>query len=111
MVVNILLLIIIFLSLIFIIFIISKKFFSLINIDLEQIPAERAAKIKKYLLKKKINRQIEGWQNKLREKQGKFKDYLKKIKNYLVVLTSKTLIFFKNKIEFIKSKYNNKTLR
>ncbi len=111
MIINILLLIIIFLALVSIIFIISRKFFSLTNIDVEQIPEEKEAKMKKYLLEKKVIRQIEEWQNKLKVKKEKIKIYLDKIKRNLIFKTTKVLIFLKNKIEFIKNKYQNKMPR
>lgn len=105
MIINILLLIIIFLSLGIIAFIISRKFFSLINIDVEQIPREKMARIKKVLLEKKIIRQIEEWQNRLKARKENFKVHFKKIKKNLISKIDKVLIFLKNKIEFIKNKY------
>ena len=58
MTVNIFLTIIILLCLTGILLIITKRIFYLVNIDLDKIPQEIAAKTKKELLKKRINRQI-----------------------------------------------------
>ncbi|GEM_PF-1329187 len=111
MVIDIFLLIIIFLSLVFVIFIISRKFFSLTNIDVEQIPEEREAKIKKYLLEKKINRQIKEWQDRLKIKRENFKTIWGKMRRSLNSHADKVLIFLKNKIEFIKNKYGSRMPR
>lgn len=111
MIIDISLLIIIFLSLISIIFIISGKFFSLTNIDVEQIPEEKAARIKKYLLEKRVNRQIKEWQDRLKIKRENFRIFLGKTGRILNSGMDKALIFLKNKIEFIKNKYENRMPR
>jgi len=109
--INILLLIVIFLSLIGVIVIISKKIFSLVNIDLEQIPEERTARIKKDLLEKKFIRQIGELKNKLKERENNLKvylkigiDFLKKIKEKIQPKIKLNLIFLRNKLKFIKNK-------
>lgn len=111
MLINILLLMVIFLSLIGVAVIISRKFFSLTNINLEQVPEERAARIKKDLLEKKFIRQIEELKNKLRERKNNLKIYLKTGKDFLEKIKEKILpkikaglIFLKNKLKFIKNK-------
>lgn len=108
MIINILLLIIIFLSLGIIAFIISRKFFSLTNIDVEQIPEEKIAKIKKILLEKKIIRQMEEWQSRLRAKKENFKVHFQKTVKSLASKIDKALIFLKNKIEFIRNRYEKR---
>lgn len=115
MLINILLLIVIFLSLIGIIFIISRKIFSLTNIDLEQIPKEKVARIKRELLEKKIIRQIGEWKDKLKAKKNTLKiyiktgvDFLEKIKEKAEPRVKTGLIFLKNKIKFIKNKYEKR---
>jgi len=109
--INILLLIVIFLSLIGIAIIISRKFFSLTNINLEQVPEERAARVKKDLLEKKFIRQIGELKNKLKERKNSLKIYLKTGIDFLKKIEEKTLpkieaglIFLKNKLKFIKNK-------
>ena len=109
--INIILLIVIFLSLIGIAIIISRKFFSLTNINLEQVPEERAARIKKDLLEKRLIRQIGELKSKLKERKNNFKIYLKTGTDSLEKLEEKLrprieadLIFLKNKIKFIKNK-------
>jgi len=109
--INILLLIVIFLSLIGIAIIISKKFFSLININLEQVPEERAARIKKDLLEKKLIRQIRELKNRLKERKNNLKvslktgvEFLEKIEEKVRPKTEAGLIFLKNKLKFIKNK-------
>ncbi len=109
--INILLLIVIFLSLIGIAIIVSRKFFSLTNINLEQVPEERAAKIKKDLLEKKFIRQIGELKNKLKQKKDNLKiffktgvDFLKKIEEKIQPKVGASLIFLKNKLKFIKNK-------
>jgi len=109
--INILLLIVIFLSLIGVIIISSRKFFSLTNINLEQVPEERAARIKKDLLEKKFIRQIGELKNKLKERKNNLKiylktgiDFLEEIKEKVQPKTEAGLIFLKNKLKFIKNK-------
>lgn len=111
MLINILLLIVIFLSLIGIAIIISRKFFSLANINLDQVPEERAARIKRDLLEKKFIRQIGELKNKLKEKERNLKIYLKTGIDFLEKIEEKIqprikagLIFLKNKLKFIKNK-------
>jgi len=111
MLINILLLMVIFLSLIGIAIIISRKFFSLTNINLEQVPEERAARIKKDLLEKKFIRQIGELKSKLKERKNNLKVYLKTGIDFLEKIEEKTrprieagLIFLKNKLKFIKNK-------
>ena len=109
--INILLLIVIFLSLIGIVIIVSRKFFSLININLEQVPEERAARIKKDLLEKKFIRQIKELKNKFEERKNKLKiylktgiDFFKKAEEKILPKIKISLIFLKNKLKFIKNK-------
>ncbi|MBU4369736.1 DUF5305 domain-containing protein [Patescibacteria group bacterium] len=111
MLINILLLMVIFLSLIGVAVIIRRKFFSLTNINLEQVPEERAARIKKDLLEKKFIRQIGELKNKLKERKNNLKvylkigiDFFKKIKEKIQSNTKLNLIFLKNKLKFIKNK-------
>lgn len=111
MLINILLLIVIFLSLIGIVIIISRKFFSLANINLEQVPEEKAARIKRDLLEKKFIRQIGELKNKLKQRKNNLKIYLKTGINFLEKIEEKIrpkieagLIFLKNRLKFIKNK-------
>jgi len=69
-----------------IILIISRKLFSLSNLDVSKIPKERMAKIKKDLLEKKIAREMAE----LRDK--------------MVGHSRKGLIYLKNTIKLIKKR-------
>ena len=76
MIINILLLVLIVFSLGGIIFIIGRKLFFLAKIDLDKIPEAVAAKIKKELLKKRIERQLSDYKNNLITDLVDFKDSL-----------------------------------
>lgn len=95
MIINALLLVIILLCLGGIIFIISQKFFSLSNIDLDQIPKERTAKVKKDLLEKKMSRQARELVDKIKVNANLFKNYSKKVYNRLKKIIKNNLHKFK----------------
>lgn len=125
MIINILLLLIILFSLGGIIFIIARKFFSLANIDLSQLPEERIAKAKRDLLERKIGRQIGELNHKLKTKLDVLKLHCKKgtklagikivqgfdfLKREARPKIKKGLIFLRNKIEFVKNKIREKKM-
>ena len=128
MIFNILLLLLILLSVGGVVFIISRKFFYLTNINPEMMPEEKAAQIKKKLIEKKVKRQIEEWQRKTKIKildlESFFAHELKlakianrfkiiivclvKISQWIEPKIKKDLIFLKNKVEFIKNKHKKR---
>ncbi len=79
MTINSLFVLIILFSLGGIIFIIRRKIFFLAKIDLNQMPEEVAAKTKRDLLKKRTNRQISDFKNKIKLKINNLKFDFQKI--------------------------------
>jgi len=80
-----------------IILIISRKLFSLSNLDVSKIPKERIAKMKKELLERKIAQEMAGLKKKIVER---FRVIYFDFKPRL----NKSLLYFKNTIKLIKKK-------
>lgn len=97
MVIDILLLTMIFLSLGGIAIIVGRKFSSLANINLEQIPRERMARIKKILIEKRLIQEMEGWRN-------NFKKLIKETKENFLIINKRVFIKFKKVLNFFKNK-------
>ncbi len=95
---DIVFLIIFFISWMGIIFIISRKFFFISNLDVSKIPKERMAKMKRELLEKKIAREMTELKNKMIE-------YSKILISFFKFNANKGLIYLKNTLKLIKKKY------
>lgn len=95
MIINVILLLIILFSLGGIIYIVGRKLFYLANIDLSQIPEEVMARTKKELVKRKINRQISEFRNKLKTKINHYRSQTS-------IVTSIVKNYFKKTLDFLK---------
>ena len=99
MIINIILLIIFLCSLVGILFIISQKLPLLANIDLSQLPEERAARAKKSLLEKRMGRQVqktaERFKVKLADLKIRTENIFEFFKSRFLKLRSRVLDFFK----------------
>ena len=87
-----------------IIFIIRKKIFFLAKIDLDQMPEEVVAKTKRDLLKKRTNRQINDFKNKIEIKINNLKFDFKNIFKILKLKFQRGLDFLENVAKILKNR-------
>ncbi len=95
---NIIPLVLILVSLAIIIFIVSRKFSILANIDLESIPAEKEAQVKEMIIGKRIKRNFTRWSSKI---MNILNFFIKKLSSFF------QLIF--NKLHDLREHYNAET--